>query len=540
MEANLFKIVEKLTIKNNLRINSKELHLQLTSHPSYPSLHSVTGVLTHFKIENLALQLPTDLDTFNQLPDVFIACIQINEIDELVLVEKKAKGVKITGEKADRMTVDAFLKTWTGVTLAIDKSEHQSFSNDTFASRITPIFGWLLILSTILFIYLSIDGNFAQSQFLLSVIGTFLSIMIVNHELGNQSTITSKICQISPKVNCDEVINSDFGNISKNIKISDLSVIYFSTLILLMVSTLLLGYNSDNIIKSITIFSIVAVPVSLYYQLKVIKKICSLCLSIAFILSVQTIISIFRLNLNNVFNINAISLVTLVIGLFISAYIWSLIKTQLKLRSDFIKQKLGHIKFKRNYTLFDSLHKAQKSLSSSEIIEGEVVLGNKFAPIHLILITSPLCLHCRDAHHSISNLLSQHADNIRLSIRINVRPSQNKHDLYRIASILIQMNKEYGPSKCLEALHYLYTPNANIQKWLSKNNRLFSTTNDYILNVQNTWCESNNINFTPALYLNGRLFPGEYDIEDLGYFIEDFEEQNESQNQIGFTAELVH
>ena len=216
----------------------------------------------------------------------------------------------------------------------------------------------------------------------------------------------------------------------------------------------------------------------------------------------------------------------------VSIFIWSEIKHRLVLNSDLEDLRYRHLKFKRKFTLFDTLLHAHKPLPSSEVIEDEIIFGNKQAPIHLILVSSPFCIHCRDTHHKIENLLTQFGNQLKVSYRINVRPSNRQHTLYELATILIRIYQQKGQEICLQALKYLYTPGAKIKDWISKNMEFHDRNSDHILQAQNAWCESNGIQFTPALFINGRPFPGEYDIEDLKYFIADLEEKFKSENAV--------
>ena len=98
MNQHLYYIVKQLVSKNDIRIHEDELQLQLLSHPSYPSLHSVTGVLDHFSIPNAALRIPKTQEVLQQLPPYFMASMTAQKGQELVLVEKKSKGFKTTND----------------------------------------------------------------------------------------------------------------------------------------------------------------------------------------------------------------------------------------------------------------------------------------------------------------------------------------------------------------------------------------------------------------------------------------------------------
>ena len=50
------KIASLLLRKNGIQFDKDEFLFQIQSHPSYPSLHSITGVLEHFNIDNIAEQ----------------------------------------------------------------------------------------------------------------------------------------------------------------------------------------------------------------------------------------------------------------------------------------------------------------------------------------------------------------------------------------------------------------------------------------------------------------------------------------------------
>ena len=82
------KIAALLLKKNAISFDKEELFFQIQSHPSYPSLHSITGVFDHFNIENIAARVPKTQEVLDQLPNSFIA--QINDEDkkqELIKVE---------------------------------------------------------------------------------------------------------------------------------------------------------------------------------------------------------------------------------------------------------------------------------------------------------------------------------------------------------------------------------------------------------------------------------------------------------------------
>lgn len=61
---------------NGIRVNKLKLEFQLLSHPSYPSLNSITGVLDRFAIENYALDIPKGMNLLNPLPNYFLTVVK--------------------------------------------------------------------------------------------------------------------------------------------------------------------------------------------------------------------------------------------------------------------------------------------------------------------------------------------------------------------------------------------------------------------------------------------------------------------------------
>jgi hypothetical protein len=82
--------------KNGIRANEPELEFQPLSHPSYPSLHSITGVLDHFAIENYALGIPKGIDPLDLFPNSFLAVDKTNEHDGFAMVSRQSNGFQFS------------------------------------------------------------------------------------------------------------------------------------------------------------------------------------------------------------------------------------------------------------------------------------------------------------------------------------------------------------------------------------------------------------------------------------------------------------
>ena len=112
MKGTLINLVQNLLKKNQIAFDKEELSFQIQSHPSYPSLHAITGVLDHFNIENVAADVPINLTTLTQLPNCFIAQVNTEQNKDLVTVEKEGENYIIinTDNKKNKISENDFLQ----------------------------------------------------------------------------------------------------------------------------------------------------------------------------------------------------------------------------------------------------------------------------------------------------------------------------------------------------------------------------------------------------------------------------------------------
>ncbi len=525
MREQLHTILQKLIIKNNIRVLKEELEFQLSSHPSYPSLHALTGVLDHFNIPNLALRLSVNKETFKKLPAFFIANMSIDNGDDLVLVEKKKRKVKITnGGRNKIITEEDFLSQWNGVILAVEKDENIEKTKTRF--DVSIIANWIMFsIGVLCIVYFLVTWSnvLVQTHFILSAIGLMLSVFIAKHELGLQSNTANQFCNLSENTSCDVVLNSKGSTIFSFLKLSDVSIVAFATYCLSWLLFMIKGTSGFGILSLTTLIGIPFAAYSLYSQYLIIKKWCPLCLGIATILISQFIIVMLWEDFSSITSFFRLTeIVIFIFSLFITAAVWIILKSLIEKKESFQKIAFTHYKFKRKFLFFKSLYEESDSLVEINYFSQELVFGNKNAEIELVLVTNPLCFFCKKAHQDIEYLLDQSNNSIKVIIRFNVDVSNKDSLLYKVVSGLLYIYHERGEGYALKALKEVYKEGVDLQKWVDS--QIYKKTSyfDNLLIDQYEWCKKNAVNFTPALYLNNRLFPSEYDKSDLIYFIDEF------------------
>lgn len=529
MNNQLIFLLNQLAKKNNIQLDKEEAKIQLLSHPYYPSINSITDLFNHFNIDNLALKVDNNLDSYSQIPNTFLAQINEDKGSQLVVVSKKRDGVELIYDehKSKNIRLDQFFELWTGILVVIEKPEKKDGNNLNKTGKIKKLvyFSTFVILSS--FFILAKPSFFQIIYFALSCIGVYVSYLIVIHELGFHSKILDKFCSGENKnTSCDAVLSSKGATILGLFKLSDVGFVYFTALVLVSLIITLSNLQTTSVIFMMSTLAIPFTFYSIYYQWKVVKNWCPLCLSIVSILWLQ----FGALFLNNAFWKNMyiidFSYVFFITSLLTTASLWILIQPLLKKEQLFEKLKIEHVKFKRNFKLFNAALNLNPILDTAIPAVNELIFGNKNAKLNIVVVTNPMCGYCKESHKLVEKILSNKELDLKVIIRFNVSPESIESPGTKIALKILELYHTSNEEQCLQALSDIYGE-LDSESWLKK----WGTTsnNDFLetLNNEKEWCNKNKINFTPAILINGKQYPKEYGRMDLLYFLEEFIEEQE-------------
>ena len=110
----------------------------------------------------------------------------------------------------------------------------------------------------------------------------------------------------------------------------------------------------------------------------------------------------------------------------------------------------------------------------------------------------------------------------------NINP-ENEENPYKTIVESLLIRNTIDTQEAQEALIDWHINNLDIELWKQKwgaNNNDMLVNNDLLNQYQ--WCTMNNFNYTPIKIVNSKLFPNEYEISDLKYFMNDFEDEFQS------------
>jgi len=507
-------ILEKFLVKNNyINFNRKDISLQLQTHPQYPSFRAITDTLDYFGIENVAATVPED--SLPSMPNSFVTLIDRNG-PNLVLAIKKNGFIYTYFEDGEREkhSFSNFSKIWSKEIIAIEDNTRTGAQG--LWLKLLAGFSMALVLVTFLSLR-EVSWN-ASIVIFLSAIGLYLSFLLVKEKIGYHSATVHSICTSIGKSNCDEVINSKGGMLTKNISLADASFLHFSILVF---QNVFFGYN--DVSSLFILFSIPVILFSIYYQAFVLKKWCLLCLGVATILVLLNI---------SVFGGFSIGLSALQIMEFLMTMI-VLIPAYFIIKKLLVNQKRNEEKlfaaglFKRNPDIIKNLMREVKVVEDLGMMPNEIRIGNPEAAHKIIAFTNPFCGFCKAAFESYVKIIKAHPD-VEVWVRFNSEYENFQSASTKITVRLVELHVEKGQEYFIDAFLDWFEDKDD-KGWLKKyGSPEFEPETISILKAHINWARRNAITYTPATIIGGQEFPSFYGYEDLTLVLSDILEFEEN------------
>ena len=401
----------------NININESTFIEQISSHPNYPSLLSISDTLNFLLIENVVFE--ANPDCLDSLPNNFILLMDDKKSNEdYHFIEKKKNNLFkcYTKNSTEYINKIELINRWRNIILVSLNFENSKDENIIKPFKLLNFVLFSTLFSIIVLAFLLPEnGLYRKITTFLSLIGVFLSIIANKDIFEFKNSLFEKICTISIKTDCDSVFNSNKIKFLEKIKINQLSLIYFLTeFVAIFLFSITIESNSlFHILKIISFSSILMVPFSIYYQKFIEKKWCPICLSISLILVLQ--LTVFLLDKTIVTQIDYKSIFIL---LFINSLITALwlIYKDLKLKNLKLYKYKGSVKsFLKDYFLFKSvLKRGEKITFPNDLIK----IGNLNSENEITLITSLDCVFCKEITKSILFILKTN-NKIKINIFYN-------------------------------------------------------------------------------------------------------------------------
>jgi uncharacterized membrane protein len=527
----LYELLKQL----NAKVTRDTALTTMQRHPDFPSLLSISEVLSSWKIDNAALHLDT-VEQLREIPLPFIAHLKkkggwyvlVNQINEKYIWYFDSEKGAVT------LALNEFEKKWAGTILLAETDEQSGeidYNLNRKKERLANLRGPFLLGGTllVLLIVLLVGGyNYLPSDWLLfftKISGLFLTGLLIAKQLGSKNYLTDRICSINAKTSCADVLNSPAAKLWGWLSWSDLGLLYFAGGLF---SLALIGNQPKvrDLLNDIALIAMPYIAFSIYYQAYKVRQWCTLCLGVQVIFAIEGLLALIQLT---TLPGSIEPYLVLLTSFLLPTLAWVTIKPLLtsRLQSGWEHEEL--VAVKRNPAIFRTLliQQSQAPPISDDLYP--IVFGNSDAECKITIVTDPYCSSCSKAHKDLEQLVL-HNQNVNVT---NIFSTvSNSSPATKVVMHVLALAKQ--GTLAIEALTDWYNQkNKDYDTW-AKRYPTETPLSDQVAmcQVHRKWCHDADIMETPTIYIDGYKIPETYKLESLSWILNRMEFDKEFESNI--------
>lgn len=517
-ENNAFFTLKMLFESKKVCITSTTLKSKLLQEPTFPSLLSLSNVLTDFRIYNVPIAIKPEQLTKIPLPTIAycdngIGYVTINKVENNQ-VELYHDQLGIVKE-----SIADFTQKWQGLILIVkpngNTKEDNFEANFTFEKvqkfRMPFIYGSFALILGYFILYSS--NNFTQSYIdsfyvisLIKIVGLMFSMILISFSIyGDKSIVDGDSALTSIKNNLIKSLILENRRIFGWLNWSEIGLIYF---IVGLFSLFLIRGNDGLVI--LKCFNLITIPYTLWaihYQITVIRKWCLICTGSMILLwsefyGLVNIPLLLHRNDSSPINITLINLLLVTVG-------WVFIKKHLvsSINNEELYYSLQRTKFSNEYV--KSLFNNNQSLIPFFKEMQAVLVGNVDAEHSLLAVLNPNSHLCAIKFNELV-LLS--TSNTKINCKIILVPD-SPNDLLGIKIISNILNLP-GEERLLALSNWFKQP--NFKKWNFSNIKAGGDRLSVSVNENINWAFLSRISLTiPTIFFNNNILPSIYTTKEI-------------------------
>ncbi len=513
---------------------------QVESHPDFPSLYSISDSLKTWKVDNAAYHIKAQ--NLDDLPVPFIAHTRRHG-GNFVLVNSVNGSIDFINEKGkvEKASRENFLKEWTNTVLLAEKNEAsgekeygQHKKKETLSALRIPLIIvsalTLVILYTILYSGAA-TGLTASLLLFTKLAGCIVTGLLLWFEVDKANPVLQQICSGGKNTNCTTVLSSKSSKLFNWLSWSEVGFFYFAGSFLYL---LLTAYSPLPTLSFLSWLNIIVLPYtifSVYYQWRIAKQWCPLCLTVQALLLTEFIISYFgfwsaaavmlseaeALSKGQLIIPSANQLIVFT-SFLLPIIFWTATKKAYLTAQKGKQYKKELSKLKYNKEIFTALLQKQKAITVAPDGLG-ISLGNPDAKHTLIKVCNPYCGPCAKAHEVIDELLEGNED---LKVQIIFTATNDEKDIKALPVKHLMAIYEKGDAALIQtALDDWYGADKKDYEAFSRKYPLDDELNSQggKLEAMDSWCKAIGISFTPTIFIDCYQMPEVYKIEDVKHLV---------------------
>ena len=512
---NIFELfLEAIDVRYNKQFADKLFN----EHPHRYNMYGLKKMLDVYGVKTLGVRIDSkDLLSLNY------PCILHTYGDFVIGLDCGADTLKFL-QNGKRVTIspDAFKQTWTGNALVVEETtdayepDYKKHQREEILTKAkTYCIPVMLALSSFLGIVAHIQEMELLSiiGLLLNTVGLFVCVMLIQKQLIGESRYGDRVCSLFNHADCNSILDSPKAKIF-GISWSEVGMGYFTASILL-VTLYRESVGTVAIINWIAMFYGVW---SIYYQWRIAKSWCVLCVIsqiVIWLIGIIAIISCISAPLT--FGVISSLLSCMAFGICIMAvHHYAIAHSAEKGRTQAI-QKYRALKANSKVanTLIEDGDFYETSLEDSSIL-----FGNKAAKMRITILSNPHCNPCARMHERIDKLLDLCSDNICIQY-IFSSFSEQLEDSSRYLIYCYDMNDIQASRKAFTK--WFKGEKANHEDITRKYSaQIHNEKVEEELTKHKEWRQRTKLMATPTILVNGFELPAEYEIQDLAMIAETY------------------
>jgi len=534
----------------DIKFTQTHLKKELLEHPNYPSLASIADVIgMSYDVSSAPLKISFEgILKSNAFLPPFLVQIKDNKKDVFAVVKSfdpdRLSLYNPSSQKYEVYTFESFQEVFQERVLLVekgDKDKEDKYEETKSKELNQNILHSIALFSVpVLTIVITIIGFFIPTPFskintaaftFLFLFGSIVSALLLWYEIDKYNPIIRQVCQPTTQINCSAVLNSKASGIM-GLSWSKIGFVYFFGL---LVSIILSGFDRYSILVS-AYASALAFPYilfSVYYQWKIVKQWCILCLIIQAVIFLLFICSIWG-NFYKVELLNSIPLQTWLNTLFALFLILSIMIVLMPALQDAKekRQRIAELKrLKYNHEVFQGILSRQKVIDAPFEDLG-ITIGNPKGLFQLIKVCNPYCGPCSKAHAIMEQIIENNGE---VGIQIVFTASADDTDIRKApVAHLMAIAEKQDANLTKKSLDSWYLSSDKDYKTFASKYPLEAEElrkQDVKIQKMFNWSNEIQVAFTPTIFISfpsdnefskPRKFyqlPNVFSIEDLRYFL---------------------
>ena len=507
MKTILDNFLEVLEVPHTKRYTQK----QYQEHPHKYNMYGLKKMLDVYGVKTIGVNVKD-----KNLSELNYPCILHTYGDFVIGLECKAGKVKFLQHgKETTLSHDIFLQTWTGNALVIEEptdAVEPNYKEHLREDLISKVKAYSIPVMLVLAVVIGVASNwenigiFGAVRLLLSCIGILACLMLMEKQLFGESHYGDRVCSMFHHVDCNSVLDGPRAKVF-GFSWSEVGLGYFIADILL----LSLYPSSSSIVAVINWVAMLYGIWSIWYQWRVAKSWCTLCVFVQAIIWTMGIVSAasyltapFALGLTS----SLLSCIVIANGV-VAVHQYASAYTTEKERVQAVQQYRA---LKANGDVAKALLE-KGEYYETKMSDSSIIFGDPNAKLCVTILSNPHCNPCARMHKRVEKLLDMKEKDIVVQYIFSSFNEQLEDSSRYLISCYLNNPEEESLRKF--AQWYSKDKFDYVRIIKQKDALIHTQAIEEEMKKHAAWRMKTQLTATPTILVNGHILPKEYDLEDL-------------------------